>query len=104
QLFTSDWQFVENTPLREWFRRRVYPTDPRAYRWDAAVFLHFQPRQVLMRDDKLVLLAAYKDQVWPIEFAKEEGQWMIDWVYTAKEASSVQSQRVRAATTKGVTR
>jgi hypothetical protein len=96
ELFSADWQFVENTPLREWFRRRAYPKQLAPHTWDAPRLLTFQPRDVLANGNSLVLIAADGTQVRPIEMVFEEGQWRIDWIHGAMPAFGVAASQPAA--------
>ena len=33
ELFTTDWGVAENAPIRDWFRKRVFPADPTQHTW-----------------------------------------------------------------------
>ena len=102
-LFTWDWQFVENTPIREWFRRRMYPKDVSSVAWTGTQLLTLQAGDVLADGDRLVLLATSAggkaDQIWPIEIARENGVWMIDWVHTPKETAGLRRPATAPAAT-----
>src|SRR5205814_9410527 len=46
ELFSTDWGVAENAPIRDWFRKRVFPKDPSQFTWDAARLQQFEPREV----------------------------------------------------------
>jgi hypothetical protein len=81
ELFSTDWGVAENAPIRDWFRKRVYPAEPGKFSWDAARLQQFQPGDVLVNGDALMLLAAFKNETQAVEMVREKGKLKVDWIY-----------------------
>lgn len=83
QLFTKDYQDTD-FQLRgfEAFQKAMEPenlTDS-VFVWEKTEFLNLKPQSVVKNQGVLTLSAKHNEQVWTINFAKENGKWKIDCI------------------------
>ena len=82
ESFSTDYQQVEFT--RNGFEKFVKAMNNVGvwglFAWDREEFLALIPEAVVETDRGIALTARRKDQVWTIDFAREDGLWKIDWI------------------------
>jgi hypothetical protein len=101
ELFSTDWTVAENAPIRDWFRKRVFPApaDASQFTWDGPRLQKFEPRDARMNGDAIVLLVAYKSETRAVEMVREKGKLKIDWIYPAIPGMRASTTTAAAAAT-----